>query len=86
MGNGEMVFYRVKKVKGNYYLIKEWYDPELKKKITRSISPCRLIEELMVKIKKENMVRGVGFEPTQAYAIGASARPLCPSSGTPALQ
>jgi len=29
---GNMVFYRVKKVKGNYYLIKEWYDPITGKK------------------------------------------------------
>ncbi len=26
----------------------------------------------------------MGFEPTQAYAIGSSARPLWPGSGTPA--
>ena len=71
-----MVFYKIKKVKGNYYLVKEWYDPELKRKITRSIGPCKLIEEIMVKLKENSLVRGVGFEPTQAYAIGASARPL----------
>jgi hypothetical protein len=30
------------------------------------------------------VVRGPGFEPGQANASGASVRPLCPSSGTPA--
>ena len=73
MGNGEMVFYRVKKVKGNYYLVKEFYDPESKRKITRSIGPCMLIEEVMADLKK-GLVRGVGFEPTQAYAAGKPLR------------
>ena len=63
-----MVFYRIKKVKGNYYLVKEWYDPESKRKITKSIGPCKLIEEIMVKLKERMLVRGVGFEPTQACA------------------
>ena len=72
---GSMVFYRVKKVNGKYYLYKEWYDPESGKRRSISLGNCEIIERL---------VRGVGFEPTQAYASGASARPLCPSSGTPA--
>ena len=74
MGNPEMVFYRIKKVKGNYYLVKEFYDPESRRKITRSIGPCRLIEEVMAKIKRESLVRGVGFEPTQACAAGKPLR------------
>ncbi len=55
-------------------MVKEWYDPESKRKITRSIGSCKLIEELMVKIKRENLVRGVGFEPTQACAAGKPLR------------
>ncbi|MCX8186959.1 MAG: integrase [Sulfolobales archaeon] len=61
---GNVVFYRVRKINNRYYLIKEWYDAERGKKRSMSIGPCDKLEE----------VRGVGFEPTQAYTIGASAR------------
>ena len=63
MGNGEMVFYRVRKVKGNYYLVKEFYDPESKKKITSSIGPCRLIEEPMAEIKNKKWCGGWDLNP-----------------------
>ena len=45
-----------------------------------------LVEEVVNFFEKklEEMVRGVGFEPTQAYATGSSTRPLWPGSGTPA--
>ena len=65
-----MVFYRVRKIHGHYYLIKEWYDPRTGRKHSKSLGNCELIEKTL------EVVRGVGFEPTQAYAIGASARPL----------
>ena len=64
------MFYRVRRIKGRYYLVKEWYDDGLKRKRTKSLGPCDKIEKIM------EVVRGVGFEPTQAYAIGSSARPL----------
>jgi len=28
-----MVFYRVRRVNGRYYLVKEWYDPTLGRKV-----------------------------------------------------
>ena len=36
------------------------------------------VEEFDVgdELREKAVVRGVGFEPTQAYAIGSSARPL----------
>ncbi len=87
-----VVFYRVRKVKGRYYLVKEWYDPETGKKRSKCLGPCEAIERIhallkdlsdeeirkLIEIVKNGMpvVRGVGFEPTQAYAIGSSARPL----------
>ncbi len=61
------MFYRVRKINGHYYLIKEYYDPQTGKKRTVSLGNCEKIEKL---------VRGVGFEPTQAYATGSSTRPL----------
>ncbi len=59
-----MVFYRVRRIRGKYYLIKEWYDPKAKRKRSRSLGPCIEIERII------SMVRGVGFEPTQACAGG----------------
>ena len=47
MGVEQMVFYRVKKVRGKYYLIKEWYDPETKKRHSKSLGPCEAIEKLI---------------------------------------
>ena len=60
---GNFMFYRVRKIAGKYYLIKEFYDPQTGKKRSISIGNCEKIERL---------VRGVGFEPTQAFATGAS--------------
>ena len=48
-----VVFYRVKRVKDRYYLVKEWWDPGLKRKITKSIGPCEWLEELSVDAKKD---------------------------------
>ena len=62
---GRAMFYRVRQIRGKYYLYKEWYDSESGRKKSVSLGNCVRIEQL---------VRGVGFEPTQAYAIGASAR------------
>jgi len=70
VGNFETVFYRIKKVKGNYYLVKEWYEPELKKKITKSIGPCRLIEELMMKFKEGFWCGGWDLNPRRPTPSG----------------
>ena len=70
----------VKRVKGRLYVYMQYREGG--KVITKYLGPLDRIAEFYFK----HVVRGVGFEPTQAYAIGASARPLCPGSGTPALQ
>ncbi len=57
-----------------YYYVYEQYR-EGNKVITKYIGPFNEIVETYKKLKQE-VVRGVGFEPTQAYAIGSSARPL----------
>ncbi len=61
----EPMFYRIKVVKGRCYLAKEWWDPVLGKKITRSIGPCDLIEQVMNEWKaSRNSKRGSrGFAP-----------------------
>lgn len=40
-----MVFYRVRKIKGKYYLIKEWYDPSTGKRKSKSLGNCEEIEK-----------------------------------------
>ncbi len=59
------MFYRVKRVKGRYYLVKEWYDPVTGKEAEQESRANRADRE------GAGVVRGVGFEPTQAYAIGS---------------
>lgn len=57
-----MPFYRVKKVKGKYYLVKEWWDPVLGKKRTVSLGNCEKIEELL-KQNREKWCRGRDSNP-----------------------
>ena len=65
------VFYRVKRVKGHYYLVKEWWDPGLKRKITKSLGPCDKIEQLVEAARKDGWCRGrdlnPGFPPGRHY-------------------
>ncbi len=63
------------------YLVVAEYDPATKRK--RVLARIRDTDLLRILVEA-GVVRGVGFEPTQAYAIGSSARPLWPGSGTPA--
>ncbi len=63
-----VAFYKVKKVKGRCYFVKEWWDPGLKKKITKSIGPCDWLERLAEEARRNGIFpRGVvpppGFEP-----------------------
>ena len=60
----------VKRVKGRLYVYMQYREGG--KVITKYLGPLDRIAEFYFK----HVVRGVGFEPTQAYAIGASARPL----------
>jgi len=55
------------------YLVVAEYDPATKRK--RVLARIRDTDLLRLLIEA-GVVRGVGFEPTQAYAIGSSARPL----------
>jgi len=42
-----MVFYRVRRINGRYYLIKEWYDSVERKKKTVSLGSCEHIDSLL---------------------------------------
>ncbi len=42
-----MVYYRVRRIRGKYYLIKEWYDPLTRKKRSKSLGSCEAIEKLL---------------------------------------
>ncbi len=45
------MFYRVK-------VVKVWWDPVLKRKITRSIGPCEWLEEMAKEARAEKRDRG----------------------------
>ena len=50
MVGGSIVFYRVRRQHGKYYLIKEWYDDVYKKKRSKSLGNCETIEKLLEKL------------------------------------
>jgi len=35
-----MIFYRIRKINGRYYMVKEWWDDRSKKKRSKLIGPC----------------------------------------------
>jgi hypothetical protein len=55
MGEEMVAFYRIKKIKYNdriyYYLYKEWYDPEAKKKRSKLIGRCDELEGVVKQFK-----------------------------------
>ncbi|RLG80790.1 MAG: hypothetical protein DRO13_02820 [Thermoprotei archaeon] len=61
-----LVQYKVRKVRGNYYLYKEWYDSEAKKR-SIYIWPCERIEKLFLllgDLDDEDIQKIIeGFEP-----------------------
>ena len=90
MGQASMVFYRIRKIGGKYYLYKEYYDDRLKKKRSVCLGPCEVIEQLVLteKAKKGRvrltssllskdsaMVRRPGFEPGISGVAGRRPRP-----------
>ncbi len=79
MGNKVFTFgdIRIREVKGKYYvyLIEKGDGGQRRDRYVGSLD--QIVKEYM---------RGTGFEPAQAFASGASVRPLCPDSGTPAHQ
>ena len=70
MGTVKM-FYRIKKVHGNYYLYKEWYDPETKKRHSISLGNCEKIERIL-----RSLAPGAGFEPARGPCPTGSQGPL----------
>jgi len=75
-----LVFYRIKKKGNKYYLIKEWYDPETRKRHSISLGNCEQIEKLVLKIRSEGLTPGAGFEPARGYPHRLSRRELNQSS------
>jgi len=64
MGVSNLVFYRVRKVGNKYYLYKEWYDPETKKRRSKSLGNCEWIEKIIEEYRNSRHVAGPrGFEP-----------------------
>ncbi len=70
----DVVFYRVRRINGRYYLIKEWYDATTHKKYTRSLGPCEEIE-FIIKSYRENSNSIVGCGGARAWSKGADLRP-----------
>ncbi len=54
------MFYRVKKIRGKYYLYREWYDSEKRKRRSLSLGNCEFLEKLVMERK---LVPPRGFEP-----------------------
>lgn len=81
MGNKTFTFgdIRIREVKGKYYVYTIENDDRSNRRDHYIGSLDQIVKEYL-SIK----VREVGFGPTQAYATGASVRPLWLSSGTPA--
>ena len=67
------MFYRVKVVKGRCYLVKEWWDPVLGKKITRSVGPCEWLEQLAKEAKAEK--RGPRGRAPRGWRRGRDLNP-----------
>ena len=59
MAGETSAWYRVEKVKGRYYLVKEWWDPVLGKKVARGIGNCELIEGIVAKFAKRGAGAGI---------------------------
>ncbi len=71
-----MVFYRVKLVKGRCYLVREWWDLMLGKKITRPIGPCDMIEQVMNEWKaSKNSKRGTRSGVSSGWRRGRDLNP-----------
>ncbi len=41
------MFYRIKRVRGKQYLVKEWYEPGTGKKRSKSLGPVEQIEKIL---------------------------------------
>ena len=74
----EVVFYRVRRIKGRYYLIKEWYDDTVHKKRSKSLGPCEVIENLLKSIN-QNRYSIVRCGGARAWSKGADLRPSASS-------
>ena len=79
---GVEVPYRIRKIRGRYYLYKEWYDKERRTKVSRSLGPLDEIERLVLearakagKRRTQNLVRPPGFEPGIAGLGGRRPSP-----------
>ena len=76
VGVGNLVFYRVKKVGGRYYLYKEWYDPKTKKRYSKSLGNCEWIEKVIEGYRSAvGVVRRPGFEPGTSGVAGRRPSP-----------
>ena len=67
---GNIVFYRVRRINGRYYLIKEWYDPDAKRKRSKSLGPCEAIEKLI------NWCGGWDLNPRRPTPAGPQPAPF----------
>jgi len=47
-----VVFYRIKKIGKRYYLMKEWWDPDLHKKKSLCLGNCEQIEKLVLQYRR----------------------------------
>ena len=69
--------YRIRKIRGRYYLYKEWYDRERRAKVSRSLGPLDEIERLVLeararagKRRTQGLAGPRGFEPRTTGSAG----------------
>ena len=76
-----MVFYRVRKIRGKYYLVKEWYDPETGKRRSESLGNCELIEKLV----KNSWCGGWDLNPRRPTPADLKSAPFVLARAPPHL-
>ena len=71
-----MVWYRLRKVKGKVYLIKEWYDPRERRKKSRSLGNVEEIERIVELWRSGRWCGGWDLNPRRPTPSGPEPDPF----------
>ncbi len=78
-GKQDMVSYRLKRVNGKLYLVKEWNDPDTGRKRTKSIGRVEWLEQLADEYKAKLDKRPYITEKTRSWCGGRDLNPGSPA-------
>jgi hypothetical protein len=74
-----MTFYRIKKIRYKdtvyYYLYKEWYDPDARKKRSKLIGRCDKLEKIIESEKSEENHRCGGWDLNPRRPMPSGPKP-----------